>query len=330
MYRNLNTQTLGITGRQSELIELALSNGFKGVSVDMIDLAARAANYGVQHVCRFHKSAKIHIGTFELPDAWKGTDEQFQAFLATDLPRYRELAREIEAHRAVMTVEPGSDSLPYHENFEIHRQRLAAIAEQLAEDDIRLGLGLRAARAARQELAYQFIYQVDDLLTLIKMVGAPNVGLWYDAWNWKVGGGTFDQFREFPVEELVAVDLADAPAEVDLAEITEEQRLLPGEGGVIDCQAIVNTLRDADYDGPVTPAPHRAALAGMTRGEVVYAASRSLELLWQGAGLSRPVVPIAAAAVDETAEAATREPEAAEETVAEAATETAGEGNPSA
>ncbi len=319
MYRNLNTQTLGISGRQSELIELALSNGFKGISVDIVDLARRAANYGVQHVCRFHKSAKIHIGTFELPDTWKGTEEDFQKFLNADLPTYRELAREIDAHQAVVSVLPGSDTLAYPENFELHRQRLAAIAEQLAQDDIRLGLGLRAARPIRQEFAYQFIYQVDDLLTLIKMVGADNVGLWYDSWNWKVGGGTFDQLREFPVANLVAVELADAPAEADLAEIDETQRLLPGEGGAIDCQAVVNYLRDVDYDGPVTPAPHRASLAGMTRGEIVSAASKALETLWQGAGLSRPIVPIAAAAAatDELAEEAVEE-EGVEATATEA------------
>ncbi len=323
MYRNLNTQTLGISGRQSELIELALSYEFKGISVDMIELTSRAAHYGIEHVCRFHNSAKIEIGSFLVPPTWQGPEDQFQAFLNTDLPRYREIARELNARQAVLHVEPGSDTLPYHDNFELHRQRLAAIADQFAEDDVRLGIGLRAARPVRQAFSYQFIYQVDDLLTLIKTLAAPNVGLWYDAWNWKVGGGTFDQFKDYPVEQIVAVDLADAPADVDLAEVDETQRMLPGDGGAIDCQAIVNALRDADYQGPVTPSPHRAALGGMTRGEIVQAAARALETLWQGAGLSRPIVPIvaaaAAAAVKEEVEVETPEVETAVEA------ETAGE-----
>lgn len=302
MYRNLNPKTLGISGRQSELIELALTYGFKGISVDIVELSSRAAHYGVEHVCRFHKSAKIEIGTFELPSTWLGPDDQFQAFLNTDLGRYRELARELGAKRAVVTVQPGSETLPYHDNFELHRQRLTAIADQLAEDQIRLGLGLRAARAARQDAAYQFIYQVDDLLTLIKTIGLDNVGLWFDSWNWKVGGGTADQFKEYSVNQIVAVDLADAPADVDLLEIDESQRLLPDAGAAIDCQGIVNHLRDAQYDGPVTPAPARAALGAMTRDEVVHAASRAMETLWQGAGLSRPVVPVAAAAAVEEVE----------------------------
>ena len=296
MYRNLNIRTLGISGRQSELIELALTYGFKGISVDIAQMSSRAANYGVEHVCRFHKSAEIQIGTFELPSTWQGPDDQFAAYLNNDLLRYLEIARELGAKQAVIKVEPGSDSLPYHDNFELHRQRIGKIADALAADDIRLGLGIRAARPVRQGLTYQFVFQADDLLTLIKTIAAPNVGLWFDSWNWKVGGGTLEQFKEIPVDQLVAVDLADAPADVDLAEIDEQQRMLPGAGGAIDCQEIVNTLRDAEYQGPVTPAPHRMAIQAMTRDDIVHQASRALESLWQGAGLSRAIVPIAAAA----------------------------------
>ena len=331
MYRNLNPQAIGISGRQSELIELALTYGFKGISVDITDLARRAVDYGVEHVCRFHKSAKIEIGSFQLPATWRGPEEQYQAFLNQDLETYVSIARALGARRAVLAIEPGSDTLPYHENFEEHRTRLSGIAEKLAQDEIRLGLGLRAARPVRQNYQYQFVFQVDDLLTLIKSVGEENVGLWYDAWNWKVGGGTLAQLQEWPVEKLVAVDVSDAPAELDLAEIGDDQRLLPGAGGAIDAQSVVNFLRDSDYDGPVTPSASNAALSGLTREEVVQRAAQSMEALWVGAGLAKPPIaaaPAAPPAVDEAAEAENGEgdgenesTEASGEVAAEAASE---------
>jgi hypothetical protein len=40
MYKNLNTAALGITGRQSELIELALTYGFRGLDLDMVTRGA--------------------------------------------------------------------------------------------------------------------------------------------------------------------------------------------------------------------------------------------------------------------------------------------------
>ena len=38
MYKNLNSWTLGISGRQSELIELALTYGFRGLDIDIHDM----------------------------------------------------------------------------------------------------------------------------------------------------------------------------------------------------------------------------------------------------------------------------------------------------
>ena len=301
MYRNLDAKILGISGRQSEMIELALTYDFKGVSIDISEFAARAVGYGVEHVGRFHKSAEIQIGTMELPTIWAGPEDQFKAFLETDIPRYVEVANELGATRAVVAIQPGSDEHAYKDNFELHRVRLGLIADQLAASEIKLGLGLRAAAGLRKDVTHPFIFQAEDLLTLIKTVSAPNVGLWFDAWEWKVGGGTFEQFAEIPVDQIVAVGLADLSSEIDLVEITDSHRLLPGQGDSIDSQAIVNALRDAEYDGPVTPTATRESMNSRTRGQAVREASHALEALWQGAGLSRATAPIAPAVTEEAA-----------------------------
>ena len=89
--------------------------------------------------------------------------------------------------RAVTLIEPGSDTRPYHQNFEFHRARLAELGEALGKHQIRLGVGFLAPLAARAGFAFQFMQKVDEVLLLLGSVGSPNVGLALDAWHWHLG-----------------------------------------------------------------------------------------------------------------------------------------------
>ena len=42
MFKNLNPSALGVSGHQSELIELALTYGFEGTDLNVADFATRA------------------------------------------------------------------------------------------------------------------------------------------------------------------------------------------------------------------------------------------------------------------------------------------------
>ena len=57
MYKNLNAQALGISGQDSELIELALSYGFKGLSLNLVDFAEQVASQGMARASRLLVSA---------------------------------------------------------------------------------------------------------------------------------------------------------------------------------------------------------------------------------------------------------------------------------
>ena len=46
MYKNLCTDGLGVSIRQNELIELALTYGYKGIEIDMEDMVGRAEKMG--------------------------------------------------------------------------------------------------------------------------------------------------------------------------------------------------------------------------------------------------------------------------------------------
>ena len=57
MYKNLCSEALGVSGRQSELIELALTYGFKGIDLDLVSFAKQVELRGLEHAGRFLESA---------------------------------------------------------------------------------------------------------------------------------------------------------------------------------------------------------------------------------------------------------------------------------
>ena len=286
MYKNLSPRALGITGRQSEVIELALTYGFKGLDVDMVDLAKRVERHGQKHAFRFIESAHLKVGGFELPVRLSAEDADYE----TDLSRLEPVvnaAAAIGAQRCFAILAPASDSLPYHENFELHRKRITQVAEALSRHKISLAVGIRAAAAARKDRNYEFICQADGLVALVKGTGQPNVGLLLDTWNWEVGGGTIDSLREAADAKIVILRVADLPEDVDLADADEKQRLLPGEAGRIDVAAYLALLTDRGYEGPVTVFPHPGRFTGMTRDAIVHKAGSSLDEQWRTSGLAK-------------------------------------------
>lgn len=276
MYKNLSAEGLGISGRQTELIELSLTYDFRGLDLDIIDLIKRSQVQGVEQACRFLSSAQVRVGGFELPVRYLADEATYKADLA-QLEVAMQIATHLGGHGCYTLIQPGSDEHPYHENFELHRQRLSEVAGLLEQHNLQLGLGLLAASDERKDKRFEFISQADALLTLIKTIGAKNVGILYDTWNWRIGGGTLDQIRELGAERIVAVRIADAPADVDPATATETDRLLPTEGGAVDLPAVMTLLGELGYEGPISMFAHRSHYAGRTREAVVQEARTALD-----------------------------------------------------
>ena len=295
MYRNLNTEALGVSGRQSEVIELALTYGYRGFDANMVDLVKRVRSRGLDSVRRFVESANIRVGCFNLPATWRGDETSYKSSLV-ELREIAEIAGSLNAGVCIATVSPTSEGRAYQECFEMHRGRFAEIAGILAEHNIRMGLHFLPTADQRPSGQTPFIHQAETLMTLIKTIGHPNVGLALDTWSWYVGGGAMDQLSELSGEQVVSARLADAPASADLTTITPDQRYLPGDGGLIDCVGIVRHLAGVGFDGPIAICPHAARFSGMTRDAIVQRASATLDEVFREAGLNRVGKPLAATA----------------------------------
>jgi sugar phosphate isomerase/epimerase len=283
MYKSLSPSAFGVSGRQSELIELALTHGFRSIEVDIDDLLKKAEKHNIEHATRFITSGQLKLGSFEVPVQWRGEPGVYKSDLSK-LDQVAEGLAKAGGQVCHATIIPASDALPYHENFELHRERLAEIGRVLAQHEVRMGVYLLAAPAHRDDRAFQFIHDADALVTLVKSIGEDNVGIYLDTWNWHFGGGTTEQLTA-AANQVVAISFADAPAEVSVESITEEQRLIPSEDGVVDNFAYMNVLVEADCECPATVAPNVKAFSGMTREAIVQKCSSILDELIRKAGL---------------------------------------------
>ena len=284
MFKNLNTSALGITGNQSELIELTLTYKFQAMNLDIVDFHNRAKLHGMPYARRLIDSAKLRIGTFALPTQWEVDKETFDKDLES-LKEYAAAAAELGCTRSTAMLAPAGDALPYHENFEMHRDRLGEICKVLEPAGITLGLGFHGAATLRKDKAFQFIHEMDALGLLISMIGSPNLGLIVDLWDIVASGGSLDNVKKTPVEQIVAVQLADMPEDTPIEELTEEDRLLPGETSRVDCAAVLTALNEMGYEGPVTPMPHRSVFKNIRRDPIAKVAGIALNDVWAAAGL---------------------------------------------
>lgn len=284
MFKNLNAKALGLSATQSETIELALSFGFRGIDLDIVEFSEAVKAYGLPKARRLLDSAKLKVGTFLLPIDWQ-RDNDFDAELKK-LAELAALAASIGALRAVTVVEPAGDERPYHQNFEFCGRRLTELGDALAPHGLKLGVGFDVSEAARQGKSFEFVHDLDALLVLLSTVGATNVGLWLDVWQvWAAGLSVDDARKKLKPGQVVAVSLADADAE-QAHQHDADFRRLPGETGVIDSVSLLKTLAELGYDGPITPLPGRHGLSGLRRDELVKRSGEKLEAVWKAAGLS--------------------------------------------
>lgn len=271
MFRTLSADGLGISGQQSELIELALSFGFQAIELDMVEFLEEVDIYGLPHARRMLDSARLRVGQFSLPiqwDQWEEDEAKFKTELER-LARMAELAADLGCRHCLTCVRPASDERPYHENFEFHRKRLGEIAEVLRPHEICLGIGFHAPPALRQGRAFQFIHTFDALVQLVKSVVAENVGAIVDTWQLHVGGAKMEEIRALSGNQIAAVVLSDIAADVDLETVDQSARLVPGDTGVIDNASALAILDELGADGPLTVRASRKAFADTRRDRVV-------------------------------------------------------------
>lgn len=284
MFKCLSPSPLGISAPANDLIEPALSYGFKGLELEIVPFLESVQRLGMPVARRLIDSAKLRLGYFELPFDLGGPDAEFAKHLE-GLKVQAASAKELGCLRAVTTIAPADDVRPMHQNFVVYQQRIGAVAAVLDTAGIQLGVGFAATPERRAGRAFEFIRNFDALKLLLGMVGAKNVGLSVDLYELWAADSSFDAVQASGFR-TVALFVADAPADASPSDAVQTSRLLPGETGVIDTAAVLATLGQSGYDGPVVPKPHPHRFKQLGRNAVFKLAGEKLEEAWKSAGLN--------------------------------------------
>lgn len=298
MLKNFSPKSLGINGRQSELIELALTYGFSSMDVDMYEILRRSQRTSADDAAKFLKAAMgegmgrlEQVGGFELEINLDADDEAFTSQVGALHP-LTELAADLNVKRAYVTLPAATDRLPYHEYFETQRSRLAQIAEVLSAKGIRLGVGFNAAKKLADSKQFDFVRNVEGLIAIVKAVGNENVGFIVDTWHWAVGDGGMDQLTEINGSDIVAVRLGSLADDADSSKATRADCVLPVEKGTLNHVNVVKHLIATGFDGPICPAASPTRYKGQTRENTVKEAQEAIDAICTAAGIEVRPLPM--------------------------------------
>ncbi len=299
MLKNFSPQSLRINGRQSELIELALTYGFRSIDIDMSEMLRRSQRSSIDDAAKYLRAAEnLSVGGFAVDVDLDADDETFTSQVGALHP-LAEVAAELNVSRGYIFAPNATDRLPYHEYFDTQLKRLDQIAEVLGGKNIRLGVGFHAGKELAEGKEFAFAQNVEGFLALVKGVGNSNVGFLIDTWDWVIGDGTIDQISGLTAEQIVAVRMASLAADVDPAKATSKDRVLPEKEGALDHVAVMKHLVAIGFDGPVSPSASPTQYKGQTRESTVQKAQQAIDEISTEAGIE--VAPLPMDLIDENA-----------------------------
>lgn len=237
-----------------ETVQLASLGGFQGIDVDIVEIKELLKPRSIDVIKDLLKENDLRLGGWGLPVDIYSDEGMYQKSLKA-LPECVEIAELIDCRRVFTWLHPFSDTLSFDKNWAFHVSRLRPVADILQDHGCQLGLEFAGTKALRTFHKHEFIHTIESAIDLCKDIGTGNLGLLLDSWNWHINRGTLNQLRRLRAEQIIYVQVNDAPRGVPIDQQNHFVRCLPGETGVIDLIGFLKTLKEIGYDGPVAPEP---------------------------------------------------------------------------
>lgn len=275
MFTCLVCRSLCIEATQLEAIELAHRNDFDSVEARADELA-RLSEDELQRLLDDLRTKGLRFGLAGMPIDLRRDEQRFRDGLR-QLPRLAGVLQRCDVTRLGSSIVPFHDGLGYAENFRQHVERIGAVARVVGDHGIRFGLEYCATPTLRRGKQHAFIHSLPQLRELISTIDAPNLGLVLDSWHWWMSGSSAAELTSLRPDEIVGVDLNDAPVGVPQAELLDRQRELPGATGVIGLRQFLEALRSVNYAGPVRAEPFEFPASRADADTVCRLAGESLQ-----------------------------------------------------
>lgn len=247
MIKGLSTAGLGDVKNLEDLVRLASKNGFETIETSGEYLRSFINDKGLEEAKNFLKEKNITIGSIGLAVEWRASDEAFQEGLET-LLKDAKAAVQFGCTSCCTYVLPSTD-YPAAHFMVLATKRLRLCAQILKEYGINLGLEFVGPHHLRKAWKNPFIWDMQETLDWIEVIGEPNVGLLLDSYHWYTNDGTYEDLLALNPSQIVHVHVNDAK-NIPVAEVLDNDRLYPGEG-IIDLVSFLNALVAIGYQGPV-------------------------------------------------------------------------------
>lgn len=265
MTMDLVCGAIGVRADQFQAIELASRHGFESVGADIGGLASM----GDEELSRAQdllQAKGLRWGAAGLPVEFRQTEERFLQDLA-NLPKPAAAFQQVGGARVGTWIMPNHDSLTYLQNLRQHGERLREVADVLADHDLRLGLEYVGPKTSWTSRRYPFIHSMAEMMDLLEAIDRANVGFVLDSWHWYTAEETEADLLSLTNEQVVAVDLNDAPEGIPVDQQMDLKRRLPTATGVIDVRTFLRALVKIGYDGPVRAEPFDESLHSLSADE---------------------------------------------------------------
>ena len=274
-YANLNLGRIGFQGSFPESVELATKHGFEGVAPNASYLASLSDD-ALHRLLDDLQKRKLKFGAADLPVEFRKDSATFE----TDLKKLPETAAVLQKAglwRVNTYILPCSNDLTYLQNFRQHTERLRQCAQILADHNQKLGLEYVSPRTLWRSQRHPFIHCMSEMKELLAAVGTNNICFQLDSWHWFNAEETAADILSLRGQDVMAVDLNDAPAGLTLDQYHDDHRELPATTGVIPVKQFLDALAQIGYDGPIQAEPFNAALRALPIDQASAAASASMK-----------------------------------------------------
>ncbi|MCM8773017.1 MAG: sugar phosphate isomerase/epimerase [Candidatus Omnitrophica bacterium] len=253
MFRNLSPDAINIKTTLLEKLRLAKLGNFEGMDISIIECFEFSKNDRVEKIKNLFDYFDIKIGGWDLPFNIDIDENKFNENLEK-LKKYLEIAQKISAYRVYTWIKPYSDEIPYEENFKIHKKRIKKICEIMEKYECKLGIEFVGTKKEREGHKYEFIWNLEQTLYLVKEINMENIGILLDSWHLYASGCEMENIKSLKGKDIICVHINDAP-NIPKENLLDNERFLPGETGVIDAEKFLKILKEIGYEGPVTPEP---------------------------------------------------------------------------
>lgn len=271
----LTPGSIGVTVRnQKEANDLAHRHRFESVEPRGDELAAMSSQQMAETLGDLKAKGLVWSAT-GLPVDFRKDDATFKEGLAK-LPRIAAALQKAGASRIGTWLSPSHDTLTYRANFKQHAARLREVGNVLKAHGIRLGLEYVGTQLLLVRGRYPFVHTLTETRELIAEIGTGNVGFVLDTWHWWTAGDTEADLLTLKNEDVVSVDLNDAPKGIPKEQQKDNERELPTATGVIDVATFLSALVKIGYDGPVRPEPFNKTLNALENDPACAATSAAL------------------------------------------------------